>query len=57
MKYEVTTTATAVWKIEVEADSEGEALNKVFEGEYDSQYDEVVDYINEEVYEVREIKE
>lgn len=57
MKYEVTTTATAVWKIIVDADSESEALNKVFEGEYDSQYDEVVDYINEEVYEVKEIKE
>lgn len=57
MKYEVTTTATAVWKIYVEADSEEAAMNKVFEGDYDSEYDEVVDYINEEVHEVREVKE
>lgn len=57
MKYEVVTTATAVWKIIVDADSDGEALNKVFAGDYDQKYDEVNQYINEEVYEVREIKE
>lgn len=57
MKYEVTTTATAVWKILVDADSKEHAQELVFEGKYDSEYDEVVDYINEEVHEVREIKE
>lgn len=56
MKYEVTTTATAVWKIIVEADSEEHAQELVFEGDYDSQYDEVFDYINEEVHEVRSLK-
>lgn len=56
MKYEVTTTATAVWKIIVEADSYEKAQELVFEGEYDSKYDEVVDYIDAEIHEVMEIK-
>jgi hypothetical protein len=53
MKYKVTTTATAVWHIYVDADSEEQAKNKVFEGEYDEKYDKVVTYINEEVHEVQ----
>ena len=57
MKYEVVTTATAVWKTIVEADSREDAIDKVFEGEYDSKYDIPDDFINEEIHEVREIKE
>lgn len=57
MKYEVVTTATAVWKIYVEADSKEAAQDKVFEGDYDQKYDKVHTYINEEVHEVNEVKE
>lgn len=57
MKYEVTTNATAVWQIVVEADSEADALNRVFDGDYDPKYDKVAMYLNEEVYEVNEVKE
>ena len=56
MKYKVTTTATAVWHIYVDADSVEEAKTKVFEGEYDSKFDMPDDYINEEVHEVSEVK-
>ena len=57
MKYEVVTTATAVWRIIVEADSEEQAKNMVFDGDYDPKYDEVDMYLNEEVHEVNEVKE
>ena len=57
MKYEVVTTATAVWKIYVEADSKEAAMDKVFEGDYDQKYDKVHTYINEEVHQVNEVKE
>jgi hypothetical protein len=57
MKYEVVTTATAVWRIIVEADSKEQAQEKVFEGEYDLMFDIPDDYINEEVHEVNEVKE
>ena len=56
MKYEVMTTATAVWKIVVEADSEADARERVFLGEYDGKYDEVVDYRDEEIFWVEELK-
>lgn len=56
MKYEVVTTATAVWKIIVDADSEDEAKNKIFYGEYDQEYNEVDSYINEEIHEINEVK-
>jgi hypothetical protein len=56
MKYEVVTTATAVWRIIVEADSKEQAKEKVFDGEYDSKFDIPDDFINEEVYEVNEVK-
>jgi hypothetical protein len=56
MKYEVVTTAIAVWKIVVEADSEEEAKNMVFDGDYDPKYDKVYAYLNEEVHEVNEVK-
>jgi hypothetical protein len=52
MKYKVTTTATAVWHIYVDADSIDEAKDKVLEGEYDEKYDKVVTYINEEVHDI-----
>ena len=55
MKYKVITTATAVWEIEVEADSKDEARAMVFDGEYDEKYDKVVKYINEEVHDVQEM--
>jgi hypothetical protein len=53
MKYKVITTATAVWEIEVEADSKEQARDMVFDGEYDEKYDKVVKYINEEVHDVQ----
>ena len=56
MKYEVVTTATAVWKIIVEANSKDEAQDKVLDGEYDQKYDKVHAYINEEIHEVNEVK-
>lgn len=56
MKYEVVTTATAVWKIIVEADSKEEAQDKVLDGEYDQKYDNVHAYINEEIHEINEVK-
>jgi hypothetical protein len=52
MRYKVTTTATAVWHIYVDADSIEEAKDKVLEGEYDSKYDMPDDYINEEVHDI-----
>jgi hypothetical protein len=55
MKYKVITTATAVWEIEVEADSKDEARDKVFEGDYDQKFDTVKNYINEEVHDVQVI--
>ena len=55
MKYKVITTATAVWEIEVEANSKQEAMDMVFEGEYDAKFDTVKNYINEEVHDVLEI--
>ncbi len=51
-RYKVTTVATAVWHIYVDADSTEEAKDKVLEGEYDSKYDKVVEYINEEVHDI-----
>jgi hypothetical protein len=55
MKYKVITTATAVWEIEVEADSKEQARDKVFEGDYDAKFDTVKNYINEEVHDVQVI--
>ena len=52
MKYKVTTIATAVWHIYVDADSIDDAKDKVLEGEYDEKYDKVVEYINEEVHDI-----
>ena len=52
MKYKVTTVATAVWHIYVDADSIDDAKDKVLEGEYDEKYDNVVEYINEEVHDI-----
>jgi len=52
MKYKVTTVATAVWHIYVDADSIDDAKDKVLEGEYDEKYDKVVEYINEEVHDI-----
>lgn len=57
MKYEVITTATAVWKIIVEADSKDEAQEKVFDGDYDQKYDQVHTFLNEEVHEVNQIND
>jgi hypothetical protein len=52
MKYKVTTVATAVWHIYVDAESIEDAKDKVLEGEYDEKYDKVVEYINEEVHDI-----
>lgn len=52
MKYKVTTVATAVWHIYVDADSIEDAKDKVLDGEYDEKYDKVVEYINEEVHDI-----
>ena len=52
MRYKVTTTATAVWHIYVDADSPDDAKTKILDGEYDEKYDKVVTYINEEVHEI-----
>ena len=56
MRYEVVTTATAVWKIIADADSKEDAKYKVLDGEYDQKYDEVDSYINEEIFEINEVK-
>ena len=53
--YVVTTTATAVWNIIVEAESREDAIDLVLEGDYDEEYNEVEQYINEEIHDVREI--
>ena len=55
MKYKVTTVATAVWHIYVDADSMDEAKDKVLDGEYDEKYNKVVEYINEEVHDILSI--
>lgn len=55
MKYVVTTTATAVFNIVVEADSEEHAKELVLEGDYNEEYDTPDDYINEEIFEVKEV--
>jgi len=55
-KFEVVTTATAVWKIIVEADSKEKAQEKVLDGEYDSKFDIPDDFLNEEVHEINEVK-
>lgn len=55
MKYKVTTVATAVWHIYVDADSMDEAKDKVLEGDYDEKYNKVVEYINEEVHDILSI--
>lgn len=52
MKYKVTTVATAVWHIYVDAESIEDAKDKVLEGEYDEKYDKVVEYIDEEVHDI-----
>ena len=49
MKYKVTTTATALWEIYVEADDMDEAKDKVLDGDYDQKYDKVKTYIDEEI--------
>jgi hypothetical protein len=54
-KYVVTTTATAVWNIIVEAESREEARDLVLEGDYNEEYNNVDQYINEEIYDIREI--
>ena len=52
MKYKVTTTATALWEIYVEADDMDEAKDKVLDGDYDQKYDRVKTYIDEEILSV-----
>jgi hypothetical protein len=54
-KYVVTTTATAVWNIIVEAESREEARDLVLEGDYNEEYNNVDQYINEEIHDIREI--
>ena len=49
MKYKVTTTATAVWHIYVDADSIKEAEDKVLDGDYDEKYDKIMHYTDAEV--------
>ena len=56
MKYKVLTTAIATFEIFVYAESKQDAIDKVFDGEYDPKYDEPVSYGNEEVLAVWEVK-
>lgn len=54
-KYVIETTATTVWRIEVEANDRDEAIELVLEGEYPDEYNEPIDHINEEIHSVREL--
>jgi hypothetical protein len=57
MKYKVTTTASALWHITVEADSMEDAKDKVLDGEYDPKYDRVASYQDEEILAVSLVME
>ena len=54
-KFVVTTTATAIWNIVVEAETPEEAQDLVLEGDYNPEYDIPDDYINEEVFSIKEV--
>jgi len=56
MRYRVLTSAIATFEIFVYAESEQDAIDKVFEGYYDPKHDQPVNYGNEEVIDVREVK-
>jgi len=57
MKYRILTTAVATFEIFVDAESQQDAIDKVFDGDYDPKYENPVNYGNEEVLDIWEIKD
>lgn len=57
MKYVIETACTTVYRVIVDASSKDEAMDLVYEGDYDDIYNEPVEHINEEIIHVWELKE